>query len=203
MNRAQGAKKRNKAKGLVFVIAGPSGSGKTTLAQEVLRSSRLKARLNKSISFTTRPKRSRERQGKDYLFITPRQFRQYNKEKKIIEYTRYLGYYYGTPRQCVEKKLLQGKHLLMCLDLRGVRALKRLFPQNTVTIFVRPPSLEALSARIEKRCCHTEKSEIKKRLGLAKEELKASQGLDYCILNKDLSRAVGELRKIILKHIIA
>ncbi len=201
MNKSLRTRERAKDKGCVFVIAGPSGSGKTTLSQEVLRVRRLKGRLDKSISFTTRPKRSGEKEGKDYFFITPRQFRQYNKDKKIIEYTRYLGYYYGTPRGFVEEKLRRGKNLLMCLDLRGVKAVKKLLPVNTVTIFVRAPSLEALGSRIEKRCCHTKALEIKKRLGLAKRELQASRGFDYHILNEDLPKAVGELKNIILKHI--
>jgi guanylate kinase len=187
-------------KALIFVIAGPSGSGKTTLARQVLRSRRLKGKLGKTTSFTTRPKRSGEKEGRDYFFITPRQFRQYNKEKKIIEYTRYLGYYYGTPRTSIEKKLRRGKSLLMCLDLRGVKAISRLFPESVVTIFVRPPSLAALGARMEKRC-PTRDIELKKRLGLAKEELKAIRDFDYRVFNKDLPRAVGALERIILKHI--
>ena len=192
---------QNKRPGFLFLITGPSGSGKTTLAQRALGVKEFKGSVAKSVSFTTRPRRTKERQERDYFFITPAQFRANIKEKKIIEWTRYLGYYYGTSREFVQDVLGQGKHLVLCLDLKGVRAMEKLFPDSTVSIFVEPPSIETLSLRIENRCRHTKKEEIKKRLRLARRELMVRHKFSYRILNQDLHQATEELIGIIKSHI--
>lgn len=190
----------NYKQGLLFVISGPSGSGKTTLLKNLLKRKELKNKFVKSISFTTRPKRSGERQGKDYFFISNRSFKQKLKTKKIIEWTRYLGYYYATPKEFLKEQLAKGKNLILCLDLRGAGKIKRFYPQNTVTIFIRPPSLGQLQDRIEKRCSKTKKEEIQKRLKLAKEELLVSRRYDYCLVNLDLTDTAKQLRQIVLKE---
>lgn len=186
---------------LIFVISGPSGSGKTTLLKELLKHKELKKRLIKSLSFTTRPQRQGEQNKRDYFFITKAEFKQRRQAKKILEWTRYLGYYYATPRDFLDKQLKKGKHIILCLDLKGALKIKRLYPKNTVTIFIMPPSLEALHNRIEGRCNKTKQEEIKQRLKLAREELLASRKYDYCLVNKNLSQAVKELQGIILKGI--
>lgn len=186
--------------GLIFVVSGPSGSGKTTLLKKLRTDRQLDKRLAKSISFTTRPKRSSEKDKKDYFFITQARFEQALKAKKILEWTRYLGYYYATPRDFVEKQLKQGKHVILCLDLKGAFKIKRVYPKNTVLIFIIPPSLETLQERIGTRCNKTKKEEIKERLKLAKTELLASCRYDYCLVNKRLQRATEELREIILRE---
>lgn len=195
------ARNQNKTKGLIFVVSGPSGSGKTTLLKNLLKSKELKNRLAKSISFTTRPRRSGERQGKDYFFISDESFKQKLKAKKILEWTRYLGYYYATPKEFLKKQLAKNKNLILCLNLRGAFKIKRLYPQNTVMIFIQPPSLDQLQERIEKRCNKTKKEEIQKRLKLAKAELKQVSKYDYCLLNQDLADTVRQLQEVILKEI--
>ncbi len=186
--------------GKIFVISGPSGSGKTTLRDRLLRGRNFKGRLVKSVSLTTRPGRSRERDGKDYFFISAGRFRRYLKAKKILEWTRYLGYYYATPRDFVERQLNKSRHIILCLDFRGARQIKRAYPENTVLIFVAPPSLKELRERIKKRCAKTKKEEIQKRIRLARKEVLASRRYDYCLVNKDLPEAVKKLRNIILKE---
>lgn len=193
--------KQDKTKGLIFVISGPSGSGKTTLLKKLLEDKQLKKRLTKSISFTTRTKRSGEKDKKDYFFIAQARFKQELKAKKILEWTKYLGYYYATPKVFVEKQLKKGKHLILCLDLKGAFKIKSLYPKNTVLIFIIPPSLEALRERIGARCNKTRKEEIKERLKLARHELLASCRYDYCLVNKNLPQAVNELRQIILREV--
>lgn len=183
------------------MVSGPSGSGKTTLLKKLLEDKQLKRNLTKSISFTTRPKRSAERNRKDYYFITEARFKQELKAKKILEWTRYLGYYYATPKVVVEKQLTKGKHVILCLDLKGALKIKRFYTQNTVLIFIIPPSLETLRERIEARCNKTKKEEIRERLKLAKRELLASYRYDYCLVNKNLRQAVQALRQIILKEV--
>lgn len=187
-------------KGLIFVISGPSGSGKTTLLDNLLKDKVLSKKLVKSVSLTTRPRRSGERDKKDYFFITQGEFNRKLKLRKILEWTKYLGYYYATPRDLLENELKKGKHILLCLDLKGARSIKRLYPKNSVTVFVMPPSLQALKDRIEGRCNKTKKEEIRKRLKLAREELLACARYDYSLANKNLNRAVKKLKGIILKE---
>lgn len=184
--------------GKVFVISGPSGSGKTTLRDAVLKDSALKKKFAKSVSFTTRRSRSGERNGRDYFFITPAEFKRLLKAKKILEWTRYLGYYYATNRDFVTGKLKEGKSIMLCLDFKGAACVKRLFPADTVTIFIKPPSLRALHHRISRRCSRTKKEEVARRLKLARQEIKLAHKFDYCLVNKDLAQAVKELKGIIL-----
>ena len=194
------AEKRKNKSGKIFVISGPSGSGKTTLLTRLIQDKKIGKLLAKSRSVTTRPKRLGERQGKDYFFVTQNEFNRLLKAKKILEWTRYLGYYYGTPRGPVENRLKKGKHLGLCLDLKGARVLKKIYPRNTVTVFVLPPSLSALKTRIEGRCRETDKKEIAQRLHLAKQEVLAASKFDYHILNQKLRVALNELKKIFLKE---
>ncbi len=190
----------NKDKGIIFVLSGPSGSGKTTLLGKVIRSAKLKRKFARSTSFTTRPKRSGEKNGKDYFFISDAEFRRKLKAKKILEWTKYLGYHYATPKDFVDEQLRKNRHIILCLDLKGAARIKRLYPKNSITIFILPPSLEALRRRIEGRCSQTKKEEVARRLDLARQELMASREYDYCLVNRNLQRAVSELEGIILRE---
>ena len=195
--------KENKNTSLIFVVSGPSGSGKTTLLKRVLASKPLKKKLVKSISITTRPKRSGEREARDYFFVKPLEFQRLNKAKKILEWTRYLGYHYGTKKDFLEERLTSGKSLALCLDLKGALKLKKLYPENTVTIFIDPPSIRELRKRIEGRCSKTKQEEINRRIRLAVGELKNSRRYDYVLKNKNLSQAEEKLKEIILKEMEA
>jgi len=192
-----------KSQGLIFVLSGPSGSGKTTLLGNIIRSAKLRKKFARSISFTTRPKRSGEKHGKDYFFIDRAEFKQKSKAKKILEWTKYLGYYYATPKDFVDEQIRKKRHIILCLDLKGAAKIKRLYPENSVTIFILPPSLEALRNRIEGRCNMTKKEEVRQRLKLARQELLASRKFDYCLVNRSLQRAVNELKRIILKETVS
>lgn len=194
-------RRQSKKPGLVFVISGPSGSGKTTLLKKALLDKLLRKKLAKSISVTTRSKRSGERQGRDYFFVKPQEFQRLINSKKILEWTRYLGYYYGTKKDLLEEKLRSGKSLALCLDLNGAKSLKKLYPGNTVTIFIQAPSIKELRKRIKLRCSQTRQEEINKRVKLAETELKSSGRYDYVIKNKNLDQALSRLRDIILKEI--
>ena len=194
------AKKIQNKPGKIFIISGPSGSGKTTLLTRLIQDRKIAKLLEKSRSVTTRPRRLGEKQGKDYFFISKGEFRRLLKAKKILEWTRYLGYYYGTPRELVENRLKKGKHLGLCLDLKGARILKKIYPHNTVTVFILPPSFKVLKARIEGRCRETNKKEITRRLRLARREVLAASRFDYSILNQNLRVALKELKRIFLKE---
>jgi len=189
-----------KKPGKIFVISGPSGSGKTTLLTKLLQEKQIRKSLIKSCSMTTRPKRSGEREAKEYFFVTLAEFRRLLKAKKILEWTRYLGYYYGTPKEPLEKQLTKGKSVGLCLDLKGARIFKKLYPDNTVTIFVLPPSLSVLKERIQNRCRRTNPQEIRQRLLMARRELQSAGKFDHCILNQNLAAALKELKRIFLQE---
>lgn len=185
-------------RGLIFVISGPSGSGKTTLAEKILKDNNLNRKIRKSVSFTTRPRRSGEQQGRDYFFITEEEFRQERQAKKILEWTSYLGYYYATPKEFIEQQIKNGRHILLCVDLKGAAKLKKIYPRDTVTIFIMPPSLSELQNRIRKRCHKTKEEEVSRRMRLAEKEVLTVDKFDYCLVNKDLTRTVKQLEDIIL-----
>jgi len=187
--------------GRIFVVSGPSGSGKSTLVAGLLRDRQLKNKLVKSVSLTTRPKRFGEKDKKDYFFVSEKIFKARRRAKKILEWTKYLRYYYGTPREFVEEQFQKGRHIILSLDFKGVGQLKRILPRHTVTIFILPPSLEALRWRIRERCHLTQEKEIRERLRLAQRELALARKYDYCVQNKDLKQATRALKKIILAKI--
>lgn len=193
--------KRPKRSGYIFVISGPSGSGKTTLARNLLEDGTLKNKLKKSISFTTRPKRSNEHKNKDYFFISEQQFKKNLRAKKILEWTKYLGYYYGTPKEFIDAQLKSGKNVLLCVDLKGVVRLKRFYPDNTVSIFIKGPSFKELQIRIENRSRDISREEVCKRIKLAKKEVLAARKFDYCLENKNLDKTTNRLKDIILSEL--
>lgn len=186
---------------MIFVLSGPSGSGKTTLRELVLKDRSLKRKFVRSVSLSTRPKRLGERQGKDYFFISEKEFLRLRRAKKILEWTKYLGYYYGTKKDFFEASLLEGKNIILCLDFKGARRIKKLYPKNTVTVLIIPPSVKELRRRIESRSLSTKQEEILRRLKLAEGELKNSSKYDFTLRNINLARAVKGLKGIILKKI--
>jgi guanylate kinase len=188
--------------GKIFVISGPSGSGKTTLARRLLADKKFAGKLARSVSFTTRPKRSGEKNKKDYYFVNEKEFKKQLRAKKILEWTRYLGYYYGTAKEFIDRQLRKARGVILCLDLKGAKIIKRLYPQSAVTIFVLPPSVVELSRRIRKRSSETKKEEIQKRIRLARREIAASRAYDYRIANQDLKIATRRLAAIINQNLI-
>ena len=191
---------RHKYQSRFFIISGPSGVGKSTLLARLVKRNNPQGKLVKSVSLTTRPKRPGEKEARDYFFVSDKEFRQRKKAHKILEWTRYLSYDYGTPKEFIEEQRAKGKHVLFCLDIKGAFRIKRLYPQNAVTIFIAPPSIKTLNYRIKKRCRKTDKQEVCQRLRLARQELKASRAYDYCLLNQYLPGVVKELQEIILKE---
>jgi len=183
--------------GLIFILSGPSGSGKTTLAKRILRHPQLKGKLIKSVSYTTRPKRPGERQGRDYVFISEGEFQSLLKAKKILECTRYLGYHYGTSRDFFNKALSKGLHIILCIDIKGASYIKRAFPESSITIFVKPPSLRTAKQRILARCAKTKPGEVNRRIQLASRELNYINHYDYCVVNDNLNKTIKEIVNII------
>ena len=157
--------------------------------------------LVKSISLTTRPRRSGEKDRKDYFFVSADKFLALRSNKKILEWTKYLGYYYATPKDFIDGNLKRGNNIVLCLDLKGALKLKRLYPLAAVTVFIIPPSLGVLKNRIINRCRKTGDKEVKERLGLAKKELLEKDRYDHYVVNKDLPLALARLKKIVLSEL--
>ncbi len=191
-------------KGLIFVISGPSGSGKTTLAKKLVRDSRLKAKLARAVSFTTRPRRTGEKDGRDYFFVCQKKFFALRRQKKLLEWTKFLGYYYATVKESFRRTLGLGKSIILCLDQRGAFKIKRIYPRKTRLIFILPPSINTLHRRITLRAgAHKDKQakEISQRLDLADKEIRLARKYDYCIVNRNLNKAFRELKDIVNKEV--
>jgi guanylate kinase len=182
-------------KGKIFVISGPSGSGKTTIIRKLLKDKAVK-NLEKTISFTTRPRRAGERNGVDYDFLSYKEFDKKVKSKEILEHTKFLDFYYGTSKERLDEIIEIGKDAILCLDTTGAFNLKRIFGKRCVLIFILPPSKNALKLRLNFRR-REDFSELKKRLEIAKSELMDAGKFDYAIINDKLNYAVKEVAFII------
>lgn len=183
------------AEPLVIVVSGPSASGKGTLL------GRLRQRFPEmvySVSATTRSPRPGERDGVEYFFISHDEFEKRLNADDFLEWAEVYGNYYGTPRSLVDKALKEGKDVLLELDVQGARQVKKALPQ-AILIFIKPPSLEELDARITKRGMDTEEA-IKRRLQAAWSELQAAADYDYTVVNDDQERAVAELEDLIIRE---
>ena len=187
--------------GLIFIISGPSGSGKTTLVKRLFcNPSRLAKNIQRAISYTSRPIRKGEIDGKDYFFISRNEFKQREKEGEFIETKKIVGNLYGTPKNELNQIIDSGKDALLCIDVRGARDVKRLFArEKVVSIFVLPPTIEDLLGRLKGRSSETS-HEIKKRLNLAKQESKCIADYDYVVINSKVDLAVKKLESIIVSE---
>ncbi len=157
----------------------------------------------RSVSLTTRPPRSRERNGRDYFFITHKEFRRLRAAKKILEWTRYLGYYYATSRDAVERAFAMGRHVILCLDYRGVQQVRRAYAGDAVSIFILPPSIQDLERRIRSRCRSTRESEVARRIASARSELAHAADYDHRITNRYLPDALSQFRDVIQSEVRA
>ncbi len=182
-------------KGRIFVVSAPSGSGKTTICKRVLK------KLNNivpSVSVTTRPRRTGEKNGRDYYYISEEAFKREIKKENFIEWEKNFGYFYGTPKKSVLKSLQKGRDLLFSIDVKGAMTIKKKFPES-ILIFVKPPSLRELSKRLKTRNTDC-KEDIAKRLKIAKRELSFAPRYDYVVVNDKLNKAVNKVIAIIKKE---
>jgi guanylate kinase len=183
----------NFSHGLVFVISAPAGTGKTTLLK--MLQSEFPSVIG-SISCTTRSPRPGEEPGKDYYFISRKEFEKKIGEGDFLEYATVFGHYYGTSKEYVLREQKMGKHVLLVIDTQGALQLKKKhFPATF--IFVSPPSLQELRERLFKR--QTESAEVmEQRLSWAKGEMALAHHYDYHIVNDNLENAYQILRGILI-----
>ncbi|MBP8629171.1 MAG: guanylate kinase [Negativicutes bacterium] len=178
--------------GILFVLSGPSGAGKGTICQELLRQI---PNLQYSVSATTRKPRLGETNGINYWFKEKDEFEEMIKNDLLLEYAEVYGNYYGTPKEQVLKILKSGKNVVLEIDPQGAMQVKAKFPEG-VFIYILPPSLDELAARITKRGTDS-KDSIKKRLAAATEEIQYALKYDYVVVNDKVETAVDSIATII------
>jgi len=178
-------------RGLLIVVSAPSGCGKGTLLAEILKDKD----YYYSVSATTRSPREGEVDGVNYHFATREEFEDLIKSDGMLEYAQYCGNYYGTPKKEVEKKLSEGKNVILEIEVQGAMQVKEIAPEG-VFVFILPPSVSELKKRLLKRGTE-EISVIEKRVSEAVGEIKYAEKYDYVIVNDDLSTAVDDFKTVI------
>ena len=176
----------------LIVISAPSGCGKTTIAREFLRRH---PEIDFSVSATTRARRPKEADGRDYFFLSVEEFRNRIDRGELVEWEQIYGDLYGTLKSEVDRALKGGRRMIFDLDVKGALAIKRKYPEDTILIFIKPPSLEVLKERLVRRRTESEAA-IQKRLERVPMELAEEKNFDYTVVNDDISRAVGEVERI-------
>ncbi len=179
-------------KGILLVISGFSGAGKGTIVNRLIEKYDEYAL---SISMTSRAPRPGDVEGVNYFFVSREEFEKTIAENGLLEYAQYCGNYYGTPRAFVEKKLSEGRNVILEIEIQGATNIKKAFPESLL-IFVTPPSAEELERRLRSRGTETEEA-IRGRLARAHEESVGMDTYDFIVINDDLEKCVDEVHGII------
>ena len=182
--------------GILVVVSGFSGAGKGTLMKELLKRYDNSAL---SVSATTRQPREGEKDGEDYFFVNREYFQQMIEEGRLVEYAQYVNHYYGTPRDYVEKKMAEGKDVILEIEIQGALKVKKRFP-DALLIFVTPPSAGELRRRLVGRGTETIEV-INARLRRAAEEASGMEAYDYLLINDEIDACVEQMHQLItLQH---
>jgi len=188
------------SKGKLIVFSAPSGSGKTTIVKYLLRQEELN--LEFSISATSREKRGQEVHAKDYYFLSAKEFKSKIKADEFLEWEEvYRDNFYGTLKTEVERIWALGKHVIFDIDVSGGLRIKRKFPEQTLAIFVKPPSIDELKIRLKKRKTESE-DKINMRVAKASAELATAPLFDVIIENDKLERALNEAYSMVADFIL-
>lgn len=191
-------KNKNK-QGKLIVFSAPSGSGKTTIVRHLLSLEKLN--LEFSISATSREKRGTEVDGKDYYFLSAKEFKTKIKNDEFLEWEEvYRDNFYGTLKTEVERIWALGKNVIFDIDVSGGLRIKRKFPDETLSIFVKPPSIDELKIRLKKRKTESE-DKINMRVAKASAELATAPLFDTIIINDNLEKALKEAENLVTNFI--
>ncbi len=186
------------AQGKLIVFSAPSGAGKTSVVKAILS---LRNDLSFSVSACSRSRRPGEIDGKDYYFLTTEEFRKRIEMSQFLEWEEvYQGSLYGTLLSEVERIWAAGKHVVFDVDVVGALNIKKQYPQQTLAVFIAPPSLETLAERLRGRGTETEES-IAKRLGKAEWEMTFSKQFDYIVDNADLDETISQVNQLVTDFI--
>lgn len=178
-------------RGILFIISAPSGTGKTTLCKQLATNL---PGLWHSISYTTRKPRPGEKHEQDYYFIGEQTFREMVSRNEFVEWAHVYGHLYGTPWKSLSEKIDQGIDVLLEIDVQGAMQVKKRF-EDAVSIFILPPSMTVLRARLQSRASDTPE-EIQRRLHKVKEEVWSYREYAYIVRNEDLDRSLHDLESI-------
>jgi len=176
----------------IVVVSGPSGVGKSSFCHAALAADE---RICYSVSATTRPRRGDEREGREYLFVSPAEFERMRGAGELVEWAEVHGSWYGTPRRYLESKLREGRIIILDVDVQGGLAIKREFP-DSVLIFILPPSLDVLERRLRGRQSDAEEV-IARRLAVAPAEIAHAVDYDYVVVNDELEAAIARVLSIV------
>lgn len=181
--------------GAVIIFCAPSGSGKSTIINSLMPHGEL--HLAFSVSATTRPPRGEERDGVEYLFLSPQQFREHIAADDFIEYEEvYADRFYGTLKAQVERQLADGQNVIFDVDVHGGMRLKEYFGDRALSLFIQPPSIEELRRRLEGRGTDAP-DVIQQRLDRAAYELSFAPRFDHVVVNDDLEAAKAEAYRVV------
>ena len=187
-------------KGRLIIVAGPSGAGKGTVENAIMEKF---PEIEFSVSVTTRPRRDYEIEGQHYFFISKAEFLKCIERDELVEWQEVYsknGHFYGTLRSYVDSALEQGRQLLIDIDIKGGINLKKAYPEHIISIFIEPPSVEALEQRLIKR--NTDSPEqIRIRLERMPEEMLLGKQFDHTIVNSELNEAVNAFTEILENEI--
>jgi guanylate kinase len=178
--------------GTLFVLSAPSGAGKTSLVKALLQST---AGLVVSVSYTTRPMRPGETDGVNYHFVSVDRFKAMLDDCDFLEHAEVFGNFYGTSRSHVDSTLRSGQDVLLEIDWQGAQQIRKLFP-DTVTVFILPPSREALESRLRGRGQDSDEV-IARRLAAAREEMSHYVEYDHVVINDQFPVALDDLEAIV------
>ena len=178
--------------GNLFVVAAPSGAGKSSLVKALME---LDARVQPSVSHTTRPPRGQERHGREYFFVSPQEFDAMVLAGAFVEWAFVHGQRYGTSKKAIEERIAQGADVILEIDFQGAMQIKRIF-SNAVLIFILPPSWEELRSRLERRG-EDSPEVIELRLKNAAKEIIQVGEFDFVIINEVFEGALFDLKAIV------
>lgn len=183
-----------KRKGLMFILSSPSGAGKTTLSRLLLEKD---DNIIMSVSMTTRSKRKNEKEGEDYYFVTKEEFASKIEDNAFLECAEVFGHSYGTPEELVVNNIESGKDVLFDIDWQGTEQLKESCPNDTVSVFILPPSMSELENRLRNRGQDSDEV-IAQRMSKAENEISHWNSYDYVVVNEDLDRSLASVHSILL-----
>ncbi|RDK88649.1 guanylate kinase [Marinirhabdus gelatinilytica] len=185
--------------GKLIVFSAPSGSGKTTIVRHLLSVEELN--LEFSVSATSRAPRGEEEHGKDYYFLSIEDFKQKMKNDEFLEWEEvYRDNFYGTLYSEVERIWAKGKNVIFDIDVVGGLRIKKKYPERTLAVFIKPPSVEELKIRLKKRSTESEEK-INIRIAKASVEMATAPRFDFIIENDDLQHALEEAEDLVAEHI--